>query len=220
VRERIRQLRQAWGQLTEIDPRASVLVLTGALVGLLVGVGLGLVMPLLHPVVGMVIFGLLFAFMGGMFVFNRRLQKAQYTAIEGHPGAAAAILDQMRGQWFVSPAVAVTAKQDMVHRVIGRPGVILVGEGAPQRVKGLLAKERKRLNKLVGDVPVNSVLVGEKEGQVPLRKLQMHLSKLPREMKKTEVPKLERKLKPLDKAPPIPRGIDPNMARKPRPKPR
>jgi hypothetical protein len=216
VRERIRQLRQAWGQLTEIDPRAGVLVFTGAIVGLLLGAGLGF---FIHPV-AIGAFALLFAFMGGMFVFNRRLQKAQYTAIEGHPGAAAAILDQMRGQWFVSPAIAVTAKQDMVHRVVGRPGVILVGEGAPQRVKGLLAKERKRLSKLVGDVPVNSVLVGEKEGQVPLRKLQMHLSKLPREMKKTEVPKLERKLKPLDKAPPIPRGIDPNMARKPRPKPR
>jgi hypothetical protein len=216
VRERIRQLRQAWGQLTEIDPRAGVLVFTGAIVGLLLGAGLGF---FIHPV-AIGAFALLLAFMGGMFVFNRRLQKAQYTAIEGHPGAAAAILDQMRGQWFVSPAIAVTAKQDMVHRVVGRPGVILVGEGAPQRVKGLLAKERKRLGKLVGDVPVNSVLVGEKEGQVPLRKLQMHLSKLPREMKKTEVPKLERKLKPLDKAPPIPRGIDPNMARKPRPKPR
>jgi hypothetical protein len=212
----MRQLRLAWQQLTEIDPRAGAMVFAGAIVGLLVGVGLGF---FVHPV-AMGVFGLMFAFMGGMFVFNRRLQKAQYQALEGHPGAAAAVLDQMRGQWFVSPAVAVTAKQDMVHRVVGRPGVILVGEGAPQRVKGLLAKERKRLGKLVGDVPVHSVLVGEKEGQVPLRKLQMHLSKLSREMKKTEVPKLERKLKPLDKAPPIPRGIDPNMARKPRPKPR
>jgi hypothetical protein len=216
VKERMRQLRLAWGQLTEVDPRASVLVFTGLIVGLLVGVGLGF---FIHPV-AIGVLGLLFAFMGGMFVFNRRLQKAQYTAIEGHPGAAAAVLDTMRGQWFVSPAVAVTAKQDMVHRVVGRPGVILVGEGASQRVKGLLAKERKRLARVVGDVPVHSILIGEKDGQVPLRKLQMHVSKLPRELKKTEVPKLERKLKPLDKAPPIPRGIDPNMARKPRPKPR
>jgi hypothetical protein len=212
----MRQLRLAWQQLHEVDPRAGAMIFVGAIVGLLVGVGLGF---FVHPI-AMGVFGLLFAFMGGMFVFNRRLQKAQYTAIEGHPGAAAAVLDTMRGQWFVSPAVAVTAKQDMVHRVVGRPGVILVGEGAPQRVKGLLAKERKRLGRVVGEVPIHSVLVGEKEGQVPLRKLQMHLSKLSRELKKTEVPKLERKLKPLDKAPPIPRGIDPNMARKPRPKPR
>jgi hypothetical protein len=216
VKERMRQLRLAWGQLKQVDPRASISVFVGVIVGLLVGVGLGF---FLHPI-AMAVFGLLFAFMGGMFVFNRRLQKAQYSAIEGHPGAAAAVLETMRGQWFVSPAVAVTAKQDMVHRVVGRPGVILVGEGASQRVKGLLAKERKRLGRVVGDAPVHVVLVGEKDGQVPLRRLQMHISKLPRELKKTEVPKLERKLKPLDKAPPIPRGIDPNVARKPRPKPR
>jgi type IV pilus assembly protein PilC len=41
-----------------------------------------------------------------------------------------------------------------------------------------------------------------------------------RKLKRTEVPKLERKLKPLDKALPIPGGIDPNLANRPRPKPR
>jgi hypothetical protein len=212
----MRQLRLAWGQLTEIDPKAAPLVFAGVIAGLLVGVGLGFV---IHPI-AMGVFGLLFAFMGGMFVFNRRLQKAQYAAIEGHPGAAAAVLDSMRGQWFVNPAVSVNAKQDMVHRVVGRPGIILVGEGSPQRTKALLGKERKRLGRVAGEVPIHAVLVGEGDKQVPLQKLQMHLSKLPRELKKTEVPKLERKLKPLDRAAPLPGGIDPGMARKPRPKPR
>jgi hypothetical protein len=216
VRERIRQLRQAWGQLRELDPKALLLVLAGALVGALVGAGLGL---LIHWIAS-IVFGILFAITGALLVFSRRVQKAQFAAIEGQPGAAAAVLNSMRGQWFVTPAVAYSAKQDLVHRVVGRPGVILVGEGAPQRTKALLAKERKRLGRVVGDTPLHTVLVGEGEGLVPIGKLQVHLTKLPREVGKNDVAKLDRKLKPLDRSMPIPKGVDPNMANRPRPKPR
>ena len=217
MREKLQQIRMAWGQLREADPKAPAMILTGGLVGLLVGALLGF---LINEWVAIPL-ALLFAFMGTMLVFNRRLQKAQFSAIEGQPGAAAAVLQQMRGQWFVTPAVAVNAKQDLVHRVVGRCGIVLVAEGAShQRVKGLLAKERKRIKRIAGDVPVNTVVVGDGEDAVPLNKVQVTMSKFPRELSKTEVPKLERRLKPLDKAPPIPQGIDPNMARRPRPKPR
>src|SRR6056297_291453 len=195
-------------------------VVLGAAVGLLVGVGLGALSPL-PPFVFMPILGLLFATLGALLVFNRRASKAQFAAIEGQPGAAAAVLQSLRGQWFVTPAVAVNAKQDMVHRVIGRCGIVLVGEGAPQRVKGLLAKERKRMQRATGEVTVTTLVVGDRENETPLRKLQMTLSKLPRELKKGEVPKLERKLKPLDRDLPIPKGIDPtSAANRRRPKPR
>jgi hypothetical protein len=214
--KRIRQIAEAWRQLRAVDPKALPLVLVGALVGALVGVAVGFLLALW----AMIVLGLLSAFTGAMIVFSRRVQKAQFAMIEGQPGAAAAVLQTMRGQWFVSPGVAYSSKQDLVHRVVGRCGVVLVGEGAPQRTKALLAKERKRLNRVTGDVPVNTVLVGDGDGQVPIRKLQVHLSKLPRELKKNEVPKLERKLKPLDRSMPIPKGIDPGMANRPRPKPR
>jgi len=217
VRERMRQLRLAWQQLREVDDRFVVYVFLGVLAGLLVGVGIGY----LIAIWAMPVFGLLFAGLGGLIVFNRRVQKAQYRAIEGQPGAAAAILNTMRGQWFVTPAVAVTAKQDMVHRVVGRCGVVLVGEGSSQRVKGLLAKERKRLSKLVGEAPVKTFVVGDGDNQIALKKLQVTVTKLPRELKKGEVPKLERRLKSLDRDLPIPKGIDPMAASsRKRPKPR
>jgi hypothetical protein len=217
VRERLQQFRLAWSQLRQVDDKAVVLMFIAALVGLLVGVGLGF----LIGIWAMPVFGLLFAGMATLVVFNMRVQRAQYAAIEGQPGAAAAVLNIMRGQWFVTPAVSVNAKQDMVHRVVGRCGVVLVGEGANQRVKGLLAKERKRLSKVVGDAPVTTLVVGDGEGQVSLKKLQPTITKLPRELKKTEVPKLERKLKPLDRGIPVPKGIDPMAAaNRKRPKPR
>jgi hypothetical protein len=215
--ERIRQLRAAWGQLLQVDARALPLVLVGLAVGLLLGVGAGF---LIGAIWAMVLFGILGAFTGALFVFSRRVQKAQYLAIEGQPGAAAAVMQTMRGQWFVTPAVAYSSKQDLVHRAVGRPGIILVGEGSPQRTKSLLAKEKKRLSKVAGDAPVHTVLIGDGEGQVSIRKLQVHLTKLPRELGKNDVPKLDRRLKPLDRAMPIPKGIDPNQANRPRPKPR
>ena len=218
--KRIRQIFEAWKQLRQIDPKALPLVLTGVLVGATVGALLGFTIPL--GVWVAVLFGILGASLGGLFVFSRRMQKAQFTAIEGHPGAAAAVLNQMRGQWFVSPGVAFNNKQDLVHRVVGRCGVILVAEGgSAQRVKGLLAKERKRLKRVVGDTPLYTVVVGDGEGQVPLKKLQMHCNKLKRHLSKSEVPRLERKLKPLDANNlPIPKGVDPNQMRGPRPRPR
>lgn len=217
MKERFRQLRLAWKELRQADPRALGWILLAAMVGLLLGVGMGM----LVGIWAMPVFGLLFALLGALVVFNRRMQKAQYAAIEGQVGAAAAVLNVMRGQWFVSPAVAINAKQDMVHRVLGRCGVVLVGEGAPARVKNLLVKERKRVDRLVGEVPVTTVVVGDGDGQVPLRRIQSTITKLPRKLRKTEVPKLERKLKPLDKNPPIPKGIDPMaVAGRKRPKPR
>jgi hypothetical protein len=217
VKERIERFVEAWKQLRQLDDKAMVWVVAGGFVGALVGAGLGF---LIHPI-AIVVFALLFAAMGAMMAFNLRLQKAQYAAIEGHIGAAAAVLNIMRGQWFVTPAVAVNAKQDLVHRVVGRPGIVLVGEGSPQRVKGLLAKEKKRLSRVAGEAPVIVLVVGDQDGQVPLNKLQRHLAKLPRELKKGDVPKLERKLKPLDRGMPIPKGIDPMAAaNRKRPKPR
>ena len=220
MRERLEQFQQAWTQVRQLDPKMVPWVVLGAAIGLLVGVGLGAVSPVL-TLVFMPVFGLLFALLGALVVFNRRASKAQFAAIEGQPGAAAAVLQSLRGQWFLTPAVAVNAKQDMVHRVVGRCGIVLVGEGAPQRVKGLLAKERKRMQRALGEVTVTTLVVGDRENETPLRKLQVTLTKLPRELKKGEVPKLERKLKPLDRDLPIPKGIDPmSAANRRRPKPR
>jgi hypothetical protein len=217
VKEKFQQFRLVWQQLKQIDDRFVVYVFLAALLGLLVGVGVGF----LIGIWAMPVFGVMFAALAALATFNRRAQKAQYAAIEGQPGAAAAVLNTMRGQWFVTPAVAITAKQDMVHRAVGPPGIVLVGEGASQRVKGLLAKERKRLSRVAGDATVTTIVIGERDGEVPLKKLQAKLSRLPRSLKKNEVPKLERRLKPLDKAPPIPKGIDPMAtANRKRPKPR
>ena len=88
--------------------------------------------------------------------------------------------NNLRGQWRITPAIAGTTQLDAVHRVIGRPGIILVGEGAPHRVKPLLAQEKKRIARVVGETPIYDIIVGNDEGEIPLRKLNSYLTKLPR----------------------------------------
>ena len=86
---------------------------------------------------------------------------------------------------------------DAVHRVIGRPGVILVGEGAPHGCKPLLAQEKKRIARLVGDIPIYDIIVGNDEGEVPLSKLERHLTKLPRNITVKQMDSLESRLAAL-----------------------
>ncbi|MGH3436533.1 MAG: DUF4191 domain-containing protein [Sciscionella sp.] len=129
-----------------------------------------------------------------MIVFTRRVQHNVYGKAEGQAGAAGWALDNMRGSWKVDQAVAGTTQLDAVHRVTGRPGVILVAEGAPHRVKSLLAQEKKRVARVVGKTPIYDIVVGNEEGQVTLRKLQQHIMKLPRNLSPSQVEVLENRL--------------------------
>jgi len=140
-----------------------------------------------------VVLGALVAFI----IFGRRAQKSVYTKAEGQTGAAAWALDNLRGKWRVTPGVAATGHFDAVHRVIGRPGVIFVGEGSAVRVKPLLAQEKKRTARLVGDIPIYDVVVGNGEGEVPLSKLERHLTKLPANITVKQMDSLESRLAAL-----------------------
>lgn len=140
-----------------------------------------------------VVLGALVAFI----IFGRRAQRSVYRKADGQAGAAAWALDNLRGKWRVTPAVAGTGHFDAVHRVIGRPGVILVAEGSPARVKPLLAQEKKRTARLVGDVPIYDIIVGNGEGEVSLAKLERHLNKLPANISVKQTDSLESRLAAL-----------------------
>jgi hypothetical protein len=74
---------------------------------------------------------------------------------------------------------------------------VLIAEGAPHRVKALLAQEKKRVARVVGDTPIYDVIVGNDEGQIPLRRLQQHIMKLPRNISPSQIDSLETRLAAL-----------------------
>ncbi|SEF36573.1 protein of unknown function [Amycolatopsis pretoriensis] len=169
--------------------------MVGAIVvvaGVLFGIGFFFDAQWVLLPLGLVLGGLL-----AMIIFGRRVQKTVYSKADGQPGAAAWALENLRGRWKVTPTVAATTQLDAVHRVLGGPGVVLVAEGASHRVKTLLAQEKKRVSRLVGDTPIYDVTIGHEDGQIPLKKLQGFLMKLPRNLKPAQVDALEAKLAAL-----------------------
>jgi hypothetical protein len=157
--------------------------------------------------------GILGAPLAVLIVLNLRSNKAMMSAAEGQPGAAASILETMRGDWRVTPAVSSTTQYDMVHLVIGRPGVILLGEGNPQRVRGLLGQEKRRLSKVIGSAPLYDYIVGTGEDELSIRKLRTTLMKLPRNLTGKDVNALDKRLTALSTRPQLPKGAIPKNMR-------
>ena len=211
---RIKQLRMAAGMIRQSNRWALPIV---ALVGigvLVVCLVVGLATGLLYAFLPL---GVLGGFLAAMILFGRYAQSAQYSAIEGQPGAAAAILQTMRGGWTVTPAVAANRNLDVVHRAVGKPGVVLVGEGSPSRLPSLLAAEKKRVSRVALDVPIYDMQVGNEEGQVPVRQLQRKIMRLPRNLKGQAVAELNFRLKALPPALQAPKGPMPKSGRMPKP---
>jgi hypothetical protein len=215
---RLKQIRMVAGMVHRANPRAMPIIFGSGLgimaaliiVGLLTGLA-ALLIPL----------GVLLGVLTGMILFGRFAQSAQYATIEGQPGAAAAVLENMRGNWTVTPAIAANRNMDVVHRAVGRPGVILVGEGSPTRLATLLAAEKKRVARVAYEVPIFEFQVGDEDGQIPLSKLQRKVMRLPRNLKAGAVSDLNHRLKALQPSLQAPKGPIPRNARQPKmPRPR
>ncbi|HEX5740153.1 MAG TPA: DUF4191 domain-containing protein [Pilimelia sp.] len=160
--------------------------------------------------------GVLGTLLAVLLVLNLRAGTAMASAAEGQPGAAAQIVETMRGDWRVKPAVSSTTQFDMVHLVLGRPGVILIGEGDPQRVRGLIGQEKRRLAKVVGSAPIYDYRIGRGEDELPLRRLRTTLTKLPRTLTRQDVGALDQRLRALTARPQMPKGAIPRSMRPPK----
>ena len=157
--------------------------------------------------------GVMITLLAAVIVLNLRSNAAMMNAAEGQPGAAASLIENMRGDWRVRPAASSTTQFDMVHVVIGRPGLILLGEGQPQRVRGLLGQEKRRLSKVIGNAPIYDYVIGTDENQLPVRKLRSTLMKLPRNLTGKDVNALDKRLGALMARPQMPKGAIPKNMR-------
>ena len=210
---RLKQIRMV-ASLVNQQNRKALPIIAGSAVGIII---VFVVIGLLTGTAGFLIpLGVLLGLLAAMILFGRFAQRAQYFAIEGQPGAAAAILQSMRGNWTVTPAVTANRNMDVVHRAVGRPGVVLVGEGAPSRLTGLLAAEKKKTARVAHDVPIFEFQVGDGEGQIPVSQLQRKVMRLPRNLRPAAVSDLNYRLKALQPSLQMPKGPLPKGARQPK----
>ncbi|NUR14991.1 MAG: DUF4191 domain-containing protein [Dermatophilaceae bacterium] len=216
---RLSQIRDVYRISRQADPLIGWYMLLAFLVtfGVLVLVGFLVKLPWIFGG-----FGVLFGILAATIIMSRRAERAAYSQIEGQAGAAGAALTSIRRGWYTDrePVAADVARAGdissaaMVYRALGRPGVVLVGEGPTSRVQKLLAAEKKRVERVAPGVPVTTLRVGTGENEVPLPKLASKVQRLKPQITKDEMAMVNKRLKALGGLrAPLPPGVDPMRAR-------
>ncbi|WP_018156235.1 DUF4191 domain-containing protein [Demetria terragena] len=217
---RLAQIKQVYQQTQAQDPNLTWILLLAFLVVfgvfLLIGFAIG------HPVyLGLI--GFMLGLIAVMFLLGRRAEKAAYGSIAGTPGASGAAMSSLRRGWmYEKEPVAADAggrtrsvkdigNAAMVFRAVGRPGVVLVGEGPKGAAVRLLKSESRKVNRVAGpEVPVHTLRVGTDGDAVPVGELTKRMGKLDKKLTKAEVDAVTKRLRALGGAkPPIPQGMDP-----------
>lgn len=206
-------LKDAYKLVRKESPAGIIYSILVFLVVLSVGITFGKSVG--HPIyLGLI--SLPLAFLIAFFLFTRFANSAAFTSIEGQLGAGASVLMSIRRGFVTTPAVNVSRNQDMVHRVSGKAGIILVGEGS-SAVRSLLQDERKKMERFLSGVPVTEVIVGDNAGQVSIRKLQKHLKKLPKKLNTAQLREVRARLRSVGGLNiPMPKGPMPTNVRMPR----
>ncbi len=208
-----RQVREVYKVTAEFDKQMPLMVWGSfalCVVALLV-VGL-----IVKPWWLYLITGIMLGLLAAMLLLTWRAKGATYKRYAGQAGSAEVALSMLGKEWVKNPVITVTRQMDVVHRVVGPGGIVLVGEGDPGRVRQLLATETKKHEGIRYGVKVTPIVMGERDNQVPLEKLADAIKKLPKVIKASEVTELQSRLRALDAMRPrvpLPKGPMPTSTR-------
>lgn len=209
---RFRQIIEAYKRTNEIDDQLKWWTLLAVVAPILIFLGIGL---WLQQWWLWLIVGVMFALVAALYVLTWRVKKANFKRYEGQAGSAEVAFQLLnKRKWVYEVGIAATRQMDVVHRVIGTAGIVLVGEGNPARTRALLTTETKKHEQVAYGVPVTNIMVGKDSGQVPLDGLQKHLDKLPKALQPHQLTQVKQRLKALDSMRPkipVPRGPMPSM---------
>jgi hypothetical protein len=208
---RFKEIRDAYQVTKAVKPWIGA-----AMAGIFVaawGVGIAIGVAIDHPIyLGFV--SAPFAALIAFYIFTRQAGSAAYASIEGQIGAGASVLMSIRKGWSTTPAVAVARNQDMVHRSVGRAGIVLTGEGS-NGVRQMLQDEKRKTERYAPGVPIYEIIIGDQEGQVSLRKLQKRMKKFPKKLTANQMREVRARLKAVGgMAMPVPKGPMPTRGMK------
>ena len=210
---RIKQIRRAYQVTHEFDKPLPFLLLAAFLVPLVVFWAFHFVWD--HPIY-LSLLGLMFGVLAAMIMLVQRAKRATFKRYAGQAGSAEVALQMLPKRWVSTPVIAANRSRDVVHRTIGPGGLVLIGEGEPGRVRQLLAGEVRKHERVAYGVTVHTIVMGDKEGQVPLGRLADHIRKLPKTLQPNQVTDVRARLRALDAVRPpvpVPKGPMPTSAR-------
>ncbi|HEY2556659.1 MAG TPA: DUF4191 domain-containing protein [Diaminobutyricibacter sp.] len=215
---RLKQMWQVFQMTRRYDNRALLYIVGGIALPIIAGILLavflsdGNVFTMVLWIVAGVLAGVLLA----LIILGRRAERAAYSQIEGQPGAVGAVLrSSLRKSWRGSEMpVAVNGKtHDAVYRAVGRGGVVLISEGPKSRTNKMIDEERRRVTRVLPNVPLTTISVGPDADSVPLHKVPRALTRIKQTLTKAEVIAISNRLDSLGNQMPIPKGVDPLKVR-------
>jgi hypothetical protein len=199
---RIRQIIRAYQVTHEYDRALPYLLLSAFLVPIALGVIIGL---LWGHAFNVIFIGIMVGLLAAMFMLVRRAKRATFKRYAGKTGSAEVALQMLPKKWVSTPGIAANRNRDVVHRTLGPGGLVLIGEGESGRVRQLLASEVKKHERVAYGISVTTIVMGNKEGQVPLDKLADHIRKLPKVLQGYQITDIKQRLRALDALrPPVP----------------
>jgi Domain of unknown function (DUF4191) len=203
---RFRQIGLAYKRTHEYDKALPFLMIGAFLLPIALGLVISIFWP--HPIY-LGFLGAMTGLVAALGILVRRAKAATYKRYLGQAGSAEVALSMLPKKWISTPAIAANRNKDVVHRTLGPGGIVLIGEGEPGRVRQMLASEVKKHERVAYGVPVSTVIMGEREGQIPLDGLADHIRKLPKVLQPNQVTDIKQRLRALDAVRPtipVPKG--------------
>ena len=214
------QFREQVKFLKEVDPKAMPL-------GIFFGVLIFLVILVLGSIIsgfaflGIVIWAVLAIVTGYLtllLTMTRRANSAIFKKYENEPGRISITVGTLtRRRWKGNnqPVAVNPRTKDMVFRIVGPAGVVLMAEGAKTSAKAMLEEERRKVQRLASGVTVHTFYSAQDGEGVPLGQLHKKISKLKRSLNRAEIAAVQNRLASIDSRSglPIPKGIDPMKMR-------
>ncbi|HEV7185407.1 MAG: DUF4191 domain-containing protein [Leifsonia sp.] len=215
---RLKQMWQVFQMTRRYDNRALAYIIGGFALPVILGVVVSLLFSdgNVFSIVLWIIAGVLAGVLIALIILGRRAERAAYSQIEGQPGAVGAVLrSSLKRSWRGSEMpIAVNGKtQDAIYRAVGRGGVVLISEGPKSRTSRMSDEERRKVGRVLPNVPVTLITVGPDQDSVALHKIPRTLAKIKPTLTKAEVMAISNRLQSLENPMPIPKGVDPLKAR-------
>jgi hypothetical protein len=219
---RLAQVKSVFLAAKAVDPQIGWWMALAALATLVVAAVVGLIFRDFFWYA--LIVGIPLAFLAATIVLSRRAERAAYRQIEGQPGAVGAALKSIRRGWYIEEQpVAADAQRAtdlssaaLVYRALGRPGIVLIGEGPTGRAQKLLVAEKRKVERVASGVPVTLLRIGDGDGddEVAIRKLASRVQRMKPVLTQDEVAVVNKRLRSIGGVrPPLPKGVDPTKAR-------
>ncbi|MFZ4117176.1 MAG: DUF4191 family protein [Rhodoluna sp.] len=153
-----------------------------------------------------------------LLTMTRRANTAIFKKYENEPGRISITVGTLtRRKWKgTNQPVAINARtKDMVFRIVGPAGVVLMAEGNRTSAKALLEEERRKVQRLASGVTVHTFYSAQDGDGVPLGQLHKKVSRLKRTLNRAEIRAVQNRLASIDSRSglPIPKGVDPMKMR-------